>query len=114
MLNLLNSVTELRKLVIENPNLPLVVSASDSEYIGDCLSISCSNICAYIGEIIIYKNGVCKDRAYEKEDFKDVLFDELVYEHPELDDDELSDLFKKKMNEYEPCWKKCIIVHVDN
>lgn len=116
-LDLLNSMAELKKLSIENPDLPLVISASDMANIGNVISIPCSDICAYISKFIIYKNGRCKDRAFcesEKEKFEDVLFDDLMYEHPELDDDELYELFKKKINEYEPYWKKCITIHVNN
>ncbi len=115
MIDLFNSTEELRKLIIENPDLPLVVFAGESANTGDYSSTSCSDVCAYIGEILNCENGVSKDRVFDdREEFKDVLFDELEYEHPELDDDELYELFEKKINEYEPYWEKCIILYVNN
>ncbi len=114
-IDLFNSTEELRKLIIENPDLPLVVFAGESANTGDYSSTSCSDVRAYIGEILNCENDVSKDRVFDdREEFKDVLFDELEYEHPKLDNDELYELFEKKINEYEPYWEKCIILYVDN
>ncbi len=113
-LNLLNSTAELRKLIIENPDLPLVVFAGESASTGGCSSTFCSNVRPYIGAIINCENNVCKDRVCEEEEFEDALFDKLEYEHPELDDDELYELLEKKISEYGPYLEKCIILYVDN
>ncbi len=114
-LNLLNSTAKLRKLIIENPDLPLVVFAGESANTGDYSSTSCSDVCAYIGEILNCENDVCKDRIFDdREEFEDVLFDELEYKHPELNRDELDELLKRRIDEYGPYWEKCIILYIDN
>lgn len=81
-LNLLNSTAELRNLIIENPDLPLVVFAGESANTGGCSSRFCSDVRPYIGEIINCENDVCKDRVCEEEEFEDALYDNLAYEHP--------------------------------
>lgn len=114
-LNLLNSTAELRKLIIENPDLPLVVFAGESANTSYYSLTLCYDVRAYIGEILNCENDVCKERAFcDREEFEDALFGELEYEHPELNGDELDELLKRRIDEYEPYWEKCIILYVDN
>lgn len=113
-LDLLNSTAELRKLIIENPDLPLIVFAGDEANNEGYSSAYCSKVFAYIGEILDCENDAC-DRIYDDRiEFEETLFDKLDEEYPKLSSEELDDLLKKRMNEYEPYWKKCIILHVDN
>ena len=115
-LNILNSTAELRKLIIENPDLSLVVFAGESAYKeGYYSSTACSDVRAYIGEILDCENDVCEDRVFDdREEFEYLLLSELEYEHPELNGDELDELLKRRIDEYGPYWEKCIILRVDN
>lgn len=114
-LNLLNSTAELRKLIIENPDLPLVVFAGESAYEeGYYSSTSCSDVRAYIGEILNCENDVCDHVCDDRIEFEEKLSDELAEEHPELSDDEFDELLNMRLVEFEPYWEKCIILRVDN
>ena len=113
-LNLLNSTAKLRKLIIENPDLPLIVFAGDEANNEGYSSVYCSKVVAYIGEILDCENDAC-DRIYDDRiEFEEILSDKLAEEHPELSDDEFGELLKKRLDEFEPYWEKCIILYVDN
>lgn len=113
-LNLLNSTAELRKLIIENPDLPLIVFAGDSANTGYYSSVACSDVRVYIGEILDCENDVCDHLCDDRIEFEEILSDKLAEEHPELSDDEFGKMLKKRLVEFEPYWEKCIILYVDN
>lgn len=114
-LSLLNSTAGLRKFIIENPDLPLIVFAGENANTGYYSSASCSDVRAYIGEILDCETDVCEDRIFDdRDELEEVLFDKLADEHPELSSDELEKLVKNRLTEYEPYWEKCIILYVDN
>lgn len=114
MLDILHQTTELRKLIVENPDLPLVVFAGDSANIGYYSSVACSDVRAYIGEILNCTNDVCDHICDDRIEFEERLSDSLAEEHPELSDDEFDELLKMRIDEFEPYWEKCIILYVDN
>lgn len=115
MLDILHPTTELRKLIIENPDLPLAVFAGESANSGDYSSTSCSDIHAYIGEILDCETDVCEDRIFDdRDELEEVLFDKLADEHPELSSDELDEMLKRQLDELNQYWEKCIILYVDN
>lgn len=113
-IDLFNSTEELRKLIIENPDLPLIVFAGESANTGDYSSTSCSDVRAYIGEILGCENDVCDHICDDRIEFEERLVDKLDEEYPKLSSEEFDDLLKKRLNEYEPYWEKCIILYVDN
>mgnify|MGYP004661456359 CR=1 FL=1 len=113
-IDLFNSTEELRKLIIENPDLPLVVFAGEDANTGDYSSTSCSDVLAYIGEILNCENDVCDCICDDRIEFEEKLIDKLDKEHPELNDDEFDELLKMRKDEFDPYWEKCIILYVNN
>lgn len=114
-LSLLNSTAGLRKLIIENPDLPLIVFAGENANTGYYSSASCSDVRAYIGEILDCETDVCEDRIFDdRDELEEVLFDKLDDEHPELSSDELDEMLKRQLDELNQYWEKCIILYVDN
>lgn len=113
----LNATDELRKLIIENPDLPMLVLAGADSNIGDWSWMTCSSVHCTIGEFLDCDQTVNDERVYtDRDDFEEDLEDHLY--DPELHDgltDEMWDhLVKDEVAEYDPFWKKCIIVYVDN
>ena len=113
--DLLYSTTELVKLIQENPTLPLLVLAGDSANSGDYSSMSCSYCSARIGEFLDCYPEFNYERIYaDRDDFEEDLSETLYDGNEKLSDEEFDKLIKKELAEYEPYWKKCIILYVDN
>lgn len=112
---LLSSAEELRQLVIDNPGLPLLVFAGeDANCGGDYSYMSCSRVRASVGEYLDCMQTVNDCKCYiDRDDFEEDLADSL-YDDFEGTDKEWNRFLKKKLSEYDPYWKDCIILYVDN
>ena len=111
---ILNSAEELRQLIIDNPGLPLLVFAGEDANSGVWCYMTCSYVRAYVGEFLDCSQTVndCKcycDRDDFEEDIQDVMCDDF-----EGTDEEFEQAVKDRMAEYDPYWKPCIIVNVNN
>lgn len=108
----------LRKLLLEHPDLPLLVLATDDANSGDYCTMSCGSIYAEIGEFLDCRQEVNDERCYtDREDFFDAVYNNLdldTYEHSDLSKDELEAMTEKEVAEYDPYWKPCIILTVGN
>ena len=118
--NILSSAEELRQLVIDNPGLPLLVFAGeDANCGGDYSYMSCSNVSAHGGEYLDCMQTVNDCKCYcDRDDFEEDLNDSLYDGHEEMwgtaTEEEWDALLKKELAEYEPYWKPCIILYVNN
>lgn len=114
---LLHSADELRRLIREYPTLPLLVFAGEAANIGDYPYTSCSYINARKGEYLDCAQVVNDCMCFtDRDDFRESLADCLVDTLDDWDctDEEFDTLVEKKMAEYDPYWKPCIILDVDN
>lgn len=108
-LNIATNTQELRKLIIENPDLPLLIFAGEDAYF-DCgfAYTCCSSIWAELGEFLdsyIEEGG--SDKIFcDRDELNDIVGD---YYYEESDD-----YIDEKIKSYDPYWKKCIILYVDN
>ena len=113
----LHATDELRKLIIENPDLPMLVMAGEDCNSGYYGYMTCGDVYCRIGEFLDCDQTVNDERVYtDRDEFEEDLEDRLY--DPELHDgmtDEMWDhLVQDEVAEYDPFWKKCIIVYVDN
>ena len=120
MTDLVHETDELRKLLIENPGVPLVIFAGKDASLGDYGYTSCSRAAAYKGEILDCMQEINKEKLYiDRAEFEDDLYDYL-YEYYEMadsydgTDDNFEAYFKNHLKEYEPYWKDAIILFVNN
>ena len=107
---------KLKQLIIENPDLPLVVLANEEANTGDYSTMFCSCIHAEIGEILdcnqTINDEICfTDRDEFREEIEEMLYNNTDEEH---DDDWFEAEADRIESEYEPYWKKCIILTVGN
>ena len=110
---LLHSTDELRKLIIDNPDLPMLIFAGDDCNSGDWAYMSCSHVSARIGEFLDCAQTVNDERCYDdRDDFRADLEDKF-YDF-DGSDQEFDTFIDNKLLEYEPYWRPCIIVYVDN
>lgn len=117
--NYLTVTTELRKLLVENPDLPLLVFASDDCNNGDYTFTICGSCSARLGEFLDCMQEVRDDRCYiDREDFEEDLSEMLYDENEETAEamsvDEWNRFVAEKVKEYDPFWKPCILLFVDN
>ena len=119
-LDLTESTDELKRLIKEHPNYPIVVLASEYANNGDYGWMYCSSISYGIEEILDcetpYDEGeiVCTDRNEFEERFADWLWYEMSDDNPNLTDEEVKAALDKELTSYEPYWKKVIAIRADN
>ena len=106
---------ELKKLILENPDLPIVVLAGEDASSGYWGWTYCSSISFHINEILDcdyydYDDTVFTDRDRLEEKISDDLCDEY-YGRP---DEEFEAAIKSKLEELEPYWKRVIAIYVTN
>lgn len=106
---------ELKKLILENPDLPIVVLAGEEANDGDHYWTFCSSIYFHIEEILDcdyldYNDCVFCDRAYLEEYVENELYDEYC----DKPDEEYESAIKSKLAELEPYWTKVIAISATN
>lgn len=106
---------ELRKLILKNPDLPIVVLAGEEANSGDYQWMFCSSISFEIGEILDcdytdYDDAVITDRDRLEEKIADDLYDEYLGKP----DEEYEEAIKREVEKYEPFWKKVIAIYANN
>lgn len=100
---IVNSAIELRRLIIDNPDLPLVVFAGeDANSGGDYMYCSCSHVSAYVGEFLDCKQTINDEKCYcERDDFEEDLANTLD-EYFEESEEDFNSRVQKELAEYEP------------
>ena len=107
---------ELKKLIAEHPDYPIVVIVAN-EVIGDdyswwyapCISFS-------VGEILDCEQDIDEEKTYvDRDDFEeDVQYNVECDENFEnVTDEEFDAEVKRIMTEYEPYWRKVIQIRAD-
>lgn len=112
---LTQSTDELKKLILENPDLPIAVLAGEDANSGWSGYMFCTSISFSIGEILdcdfyYYDDGVFTDRDELEEYIIDILSDE----YPDVSDEEFDAIVRKEVEKYEPYWQKAIMIYADN
>ena len=112
---LAHSTEELKKLIAEHPDYPIVVLAGEEANGGDHSWMYCSDVWFEVGEILDtdfydYNDTVFTDRDSLEEHIEDMLYDEF-YGKPE---EEYAAAIKAKMAELEPSWVKVITIYASN
>ena len=114
MRKLFESTKELRQLIIDNPDLPLAIFATEEANNGEYYSIVSTEVLwARITEIALYETQY--DSLFvERDEYKDRLRDDLCdeEEYANLSDEEYDKVVEKKLSEIE--FTKCIFVCVGN
>lgn len=113
---LFKETDELRKLILENPDLPIVVLAGeDANNNGDYYWMFCSDISFNISEILdcdFYDDddSVFTDRSRLERKIENDLYDEYC----EKSDEEYDAAINQELEKYEPYWKKVIAIYATN
>lgn len=113
-LGIVHDASELRKLIAENPELPIVVMASYEATTDEYYWTYCSAVHCEVGEVLDCEVSTRECVITDRDDLKDALDDLYCDEYADLSDDEYDKAIEAKIAEYEPFWKKAIIVYADN
>ena len=108
--------TNIRELTFQHPDLPIVFLVDVCDFTGEYDSEYASSAIGEIGEILDCEQDIDECRCFhDRETFEEELYDKIRIE---ADDDtpqeEVEAECKRQLAEYEPYWKKCIIVRVGN
>lgn len=113
----LNECKELKRLIAEYPDLPLMFySESEDCYYSDFV-VSNSRVRAYKEKILDCPNEVNDEFVFDdKEYFEEELQEMLcgMDEYRNLSDEEFYEIFRQEKSKYDDKWKDCIIVYVGN
>ena len=110
---LLRSADKLRFLILNNPNLPLLVFAGENANTGDFDYMCCSSLDPYVGEFLDCTQTVNSYMCYtDREVFEEDLANSIGDSH--CSDEEIDTIAREKAAEYSRYWKPCIIVNVNN
>lgn len=121
-LDLTANTDELKKLIEEHPDYPIVVLAGEEANGGDYYWMYCSDIRFSVGEILdcetpYYDESVCSDRECFEEQMADWLYDKLSddgVDMQSISNDEFDKRLKEEIEKYEPYWKKVIVIWANN
>lgn len=115
---IIHDLPKLRKLILENPDLPITVIAGAYANSGDYGYEYCDNVICCIEEILTgtlpFDNDgyVFDDRIEFEERLANYLIKTL--EGQKCSDSEFEELLKRELARYEPCWTKVIAIYADN
>ena len=118
-LDLTTKTDELKKLIAENPDLPIVVLAGTDATDGE-QSMYCVDIRFGIDEIldceVPYMEYVETDRINFEEQIEEWLWDEMGGNDRDtkLSEVVFEEALKETKEKYKPYWKKVITIYADN
>lgn len=113
--SLTHNSDELKKLILENPDLPIVVLAGEEASSYDFYWTYCSSVSFHIDEILNcnysdYDDTVFTDRDRLREKIEDDLYDE----YHDKSDEEYEAAINREVEKYEPYWQKVIAIYATN
>lgn len=111
---LLHNADKLRVLILQHPELPLVVLAGTEATDGEHSTTFCSRVSASLGEFLDCNQDVVENHAFtDREEFENELRDHL-WNSFDGTESEFDIYYERELFSYEPYWKPCIIVEVNN
>lgn len=106
---------ELRKLILENPDLPIVVLAGNEAYSDYWGWTYCSSISFNIDEILDYDYYDYDDTVFTDRDrLEEKISDDLWDEYHDKSEEEYDAAVKRELEKYEPYWKRVIAIYANN
>lgn len=104
----LRDTSNLKNLILENPDLPLLIFCGEESWIGDY----CYNSAPYASKGQIKCLTLYNDRYVDEDDYRELLSDNLCdeEEYANLSDEEYDKMIDQKVAETEFC--KAIVIYV--
>jgi hypothetical protein len=101
--------------ILEHPDYPIVVLATEESTWGGYSYTYCSSIGFGVGEILDCA-AICNDEYIytDRDEFFEAMSEYLFEEYPDMPEEELDKLIESKVAEYNPYWKDVICLWVGN
>lgn len=114
--NVIKDASKLRRLISENPDLPIVVLAGEEANTGDYAWMYCSSVCCDIECILDTITPYDDEHIFsDKDDFRGVVSDALWNEKTkDLPDEEYEAMVEAEVAKFEPYWRKVIAIYATN
>lgn len=117
--DLIHDTGELRKLMLDNPDLPIVVLAGDEANHGDWCWEYCNRVSCCIAEILDVHTPYDSEDGIvfsDKDDFREAVAEELGDKGIciAMSDAEFDAAVEREVKMYDGCWKKVIAIYADN
>lgn len=112
---LVHDSKELRRLIAENPDLPIVVLAGEEANSGDWWWMYCTDVDCGIDSILDIRTPYGgEDHVFtDKDDFEQAILDSIPYDDARTES-EIDAFVKSELAKYEPYWKKVIAIYATN
>lgn len=110
----IHNTEALRRIILENPDLPLVVFAGEEANSGDYSWICCTDVRVEKGEVLDCAGPKDELIYTDRDELEDDVADHLYSEVGNIPDDEYNRLLKERMSKYEEYWTDCILLYVTN
>lgn len=117
--NLVHETEKLRKLLIENPDCPLLIFAGEDANIGDYGYMGCTSVSCEKNVVLILDNDAPDppndELIYVGEDeLEDDIAEQVYDDMPEATDEEQEAETKRRLAMFDKYWKECIVVYASN
>ena len=119
-LDLTHQTAELKKLIAENPDLPIAVLVGQDAAWDDFGYTFTHDVSFHISEILDADTTFLSDTIfYDRDDFAEKMSEYLYdteYDNSNVtySEKEFELALEKRIKEYDPYWKKCICIYADN
>lgn len=116
---LIHDAGKLRKLIAENPELPIVVLASEEANCGEWGWQYCSNIDCTIAQILDIKTSYDREDGVlfdDRIDFHEAIADALcdIEPYKSMNNEEFDEAVEKEAAKYYGEWRKVIAIYASN
>lgn len=110
----LHTSNELRRILLENPDLPLLVFAGEDANIAANGYMACTSVRYEVGEFLDCQQNVNDERCFtDRDEFEDEARDNYFGDFDGTEQ-EFEQFMENLILSYDPYWKKCIILYVNN
>lgn len=111
--SLAKQTDELKALIAEHPDYPIVVFAGEEANGGDYAWMLCSSVEFGVGKILDTDYFGYNDEIITDEDSLELIVEERLYDEG-LEGEQLEKAIKDKIKELEPYWKDVIFIWATN
>lgn len=114
-IGIIHDTTELRKLIAENPDLPIAIMVGQEAASEDYSYTYCTDVRCRVGEILDHELPFGEGHIFEDRiEFEEQLAEFLIDGNEHMSDNDFDLLVETAKGEYNEYWKKAIIVIADN
>lgn len=113
--SLVHDSAELRKLMQEHPDLPIVVLADEESACPDWAWTYCSSVRCSIDKILDVHTPYDDERVFtDKDEFREVIEDYFVDAEPDYSGRTLEEAVEAEFKKYEEYWRDVIAIYASN